>query len=377
MNSRLIHVMVFGAFLCLSAADAGAQVCVKIDETQDTLTQDDRTAAVLLLNRQFVMAGEQVTADCLTPYLLAHIKLGNSITVTLSGPRGDREGTALGLEDLPALYNQMVRSLLTGRPMTGLSVVDRTNVTLAQATPAPRVRSDSFTYARLGYGGIFGGQTYGTPSFGFGYRAELDKVALDISFLNFQTGQTGYYGYSDSADSSSLVKLSGLYLLNRDANSTPYFGGGLSWGQTNISNTQPTEITRPPAGSNTVYYYNTGGHGSGLQGELTAGYEFGRATTLRMFVQADAILPFYSVVSQTISSSSLVGPPSASATATSSRHAAKKRVSKRRTRPGGVIARATKRRFFSAGRTPCSAKPFQSALVVANAPLRPSSSPAS
>ena len=47
--------------------------------------------------------------------------------------------------------------------------------------------------------------------------------------------------------------------------------------------------------------------------------------------------------SQTSSSSSLVGPPSASATATSLRQAAKKRVSKRRTRPGGVMARATKR----------------------------------
>lgn len=302
MNSRLIHVMVSAAFLCLAAAEAGAQVCVKIDELQDTLTRDDRAAAVLLLNRQFAMAGEQVVADCSTPYMLAHIKLGNSITVTLAGPKGERQGTALGLEDLPALYNQMVRSLLTGRPMTGLSVVDRTNVTAAQAATAPRVRSDSFTYARLGYGGIFGEQTYGTPSFGFGYRAELDKVALDVSFLNFQAGKPDYYGYSANADSASLLKLSGLYLLNRNANSSPYFGGGLSWGRTDINETQPMETTRVGTGPNTIYYYNSGGHGSGLQGELTAGYEFGRATTLRMFVQADATLPFYSVLSQTISS---------------------------------------------------------------------------
>ena len=302
MNSRPVHVMMLAAFLCASAAEASAQVCTRIDESQDTLTQTDRTAAVLLFNRQLAMAGEQVVADCPTPFLLAHIKLGNTITVTLTGPRGDRQGTALGLDDLPALYNQMVRSLLTGRPMTGLAVVDRSNVTAAQAATAPRVRSDSFTYARLGYGGIFGDQIYRTPSFGFGYRAELEKIALDVSFLNFQTGPTDYYGYSASADSSSLVKLSGLYLLKRDANSTPYFGGGLSWGRTDIDNIQPTEITRAPTGPNTVYYYNTGGHGSGLQGELTAGYEFGRATTLRMFVQADAILPFYSVVSQTISS---------------------------------------------------------------------------
>jgi hypothetical protein len=138
MNSRLIRVTLFAPFLCLAAAEARAQVCVRIDESQDTLTQNDRAAAVLLLNRQFAMAGEQVVADCSTPYLLAHIKLGNSITVTLSGPKGEREGTALGLDDLPALYNQMVRSLVTGRPMTGLAVVDRTNVTAAAGHGAAR-----------------------------------------------------------------------------------------------------------------------------------------------------------------------------------------------------------------------------------------------
>jgi len=293
MNSRLVRITFFAGFLCLVAAEARAQVCVKIDELQDTLTQNDRAAAVLLLDRQFALAGEQVVADCSTPYLLSHIKLGNSITVTLSGPKGERQGIALGLDDLPALYNQMVRSLLTGRPMTGLAVVDRTNVTAAQAA-AQRVHSDSFTYARLGYGGIFGDRIYGTPSLGFGYRAELDNLALDISFLNLEVGQPESYG-SSSAGGASLVKLSGLYLLNRHANSTPYLGGGLSWGHTYINDRQPV-----------VYYYNTGGHGSGLQGELTTGYELGRATTIRMFVQADAILPFYSVTSQTISSRGIV-----------------------------------------------------------------------
>src|SRR5205085_5881718 len=108
MNSHLIRVTFFAGFVCLAAAKAQAEVCVRIDELQDTLTQNDRAAAVLLLSRQFAMAGEQVVADCSSPYMLAHIKLGNSITVTLSGPKGERQGTALGLEDLPALYNQMV-----------------------------------------------------------------------------------------------------------------------------------------------------------------------------------------------------------------------------------------------------------------------------
>jgi len=296
MRSYVIRTTVVALFLCAAAA-AQAQVCVRIDESHDTLGGDDRAAAVLLLSRQFASAGEQVVADCPAPYVLSHVKLGNTITVTLSGPKGNREGTALGLDDLPALYSQMVRSLETGRPMAGLGVVDRTNVTAAQAS-AQRVHSDGFFYARLGYGGIFGNHTYGVPSFGLGYRAEVDRVAIDVSFLNFQVSSSDFSYTASSADSASLLKLSGLYMVNRDANSTPYFGGGVSWGHTSVNEAQPVIYT-PGAPGGT---YTTGGNGSGLQGELTAGYEFARATTIRMFVQTDAILPFYSVASQSFSS---------------------------------------------------------------------------
>src|SRR5262245_16872050 len=292
MRASVIRTTVVAVFLC-AAAVAQAQVCVKIDESHDTLGQDDRLAALLLLNRQFAAAGEQVVDHCPTPYVLSHVKLGNTISVTLAGPKGTREGTALGLDDLAALYSQMVRSLETGRPMTGLGVVDRTNVTAAQAT-AQRVHSDGFFYARLGYGGIFGTHTYGVPSFGLGYRAEIDKIAIDVSFLNFQMSNSDYSYVSGSADSASLLKLSGLYMVHRDANSTPYFGGGLSWGHTSVIESRPVT---PTSGT-----YVSGGDGSGLQGELTAGYEFARATTIRMFVQADATVPFYSVSSQTFSS---------------------------------------------------------------------------
>ncbi len=288
-------------FVGATAGAAHAQVCVEIDAPRDMLDPQDRAAAVLLLTRQFALAGEEVAADCATPYLLAHVRLGNTITVTLSGPLGTREGVALGLDDLPALYSQMVRSLETGRPMTGLGVVDRTNVTEAQAS-AQRVHSDAFAYARIGYSGIVGNRVYGMPAFGFGYRAELDSVAIDVSFLNMQVGSSDYYS-SPGARAASLLKLSGLYLVNRQANATPYFGGGLSWGSTSISENQPFTVVSPAPGfpNGSAPPYTSGGHGSGLQGELTAGYEFGRATTIRMFVQADAVLPFYSVTSQTFS----------------------------------------------------------------------------
>jgi hypothetical protein len=61
-------------------------------------------------------------------------------------------------------------------------------------------------------------------------------------------------------------------------------GGGISWGGGYSS-------------SGTSWANRTYWQGSGLQGELTVGYEVGRASTLRVFVQADATLPFYMMTS--------------------------------------------------------------------------------
>jgi hypothetical protein len=261
------------AFVAAPTLASAADVCIAVDDTHDTLTPADRTAAVLLLTRQFELMGEHVTASCESPFFVSHIALGRTIVVTLDGRGERREGTALGMEDLPALYNQMVRSIVTGRPMSGLSVVDRTNVTAAQAS-VERVPTDSFWYARLGYGGIFGDRAYGTPAIGMGYRVEMDSFGVDISFLNYQIGANESYYNSTGAFAGSLLKLQGLYFLNPTANRSPYFGAGLSWGGTN---------------------FGSGFNGSGLQGELSAGYELPRASTLRAFIQADGILPFYRV----------------------------------------------------------------------------------
>jgi len=265
------------------AAPAGAQtgtsgrnVCVAIDEARDTLSPQERTAARLLVEKQFTAEGWHIVPEgCQAQYLISHIRLGERITATLSGPEGWREGSTLGLDDLPALYSQMVRSIVTGRPMEGMNVIDRENVTSLQSLPPKRMASESFSYARLGYGSA-------GPGMGFGHRTEGDGIALDVSFMNFQMASgrsAGYYG-SDGSASFSWVKLEALHFTNRVANASPYVGGGLSWGGAYASDSNYTSW-----------------EGSGLQGELTAGYEVGRASTLRMFVEADATLPFYSLTS--------------------------------------------------------------------------------
>jgi hypothetical protein len=144
------------------------------------------------------------------------------------------------------------------------------------------VEADSIFYARLGYSAIFTRQTEGVPSVGLiGYRHELEAFAVDISLLNFAFASgAGTYGLTSSnASSGSWLKLEALHFARPRANSSVYEGGGLSWGAMDARNGSERSS------------------GSGLQGELTVGYETARSSSIRAFVQLDATLPFYTLAS--------------------------------------------------------------------------------
>jgi len=143
---------------------------------------------------------------------------------------------------------------------------------------------DSIGYARLGYGAVFGDRTYGGPSVGPGYRAEFETFAIDVSFFNFQLRSSGS---SDKLwTSGSLLKLQGLHFVNSEASATTYLGGGLSIGFTDVGQ-----------GSSGPGFSVSSWQGGGLQGEFTIGYEAMRKSPLRMFVEANATVPFYNVAS--------------------------------------------------------------------------------
>lgn len=272
---------------CLPTS-ARADVCITIDEAHDTFSATDRSAALLLLKRQFELAGEHVVEPgCPEPYVVSHVQFGTRIIITLSGPKGQRDATAMGMDDVPAVYSQMVRSLLRGQPMEAQGVVDRTNVSATQAAAQNRMHSDAVWYARLGYGAHLADQAYGGPSVGFlGYRREGERYGIDVSFFNFQykSSDRTYSYYSPTGSSGTTgtwLKLEMLRYFLPAADRSPYIGTGLSWSTTNLN------------------HDNTSWEGNGLQGELTGGYEMGRAGSIHIFIQGDVGLPFFNLRSTT------------------------------------------------------------------------------
>src|SRR5262245_35819129 len=83
--------------VCFGAAEAA--VAVSIHETCRRLSTQERAAAFILLRKQFEQAAEQMLpVGCPTQYSLSHVRLGDTIIVTLTGPNGSREATATGLD---------------------------------------------------------------------------------------------------------------------------------------------------------------------------------------------------------------------------------------------------------------------------------------
>lgn len=252
----------------------GGAVCVIIDANSDTLADNERNASRALVLQAF--EAEKLPVDpsssaCAETYTVTNIKLGNTINVTISGPRGQRQGRATTLDDLPNVYSQMVKSLVNGTPMeTGGGSTDRTNVTRDQSAPR-RVEADSLKYVSLGYGAVIGDGLSRGPAFGFGYRRELDRLALDISWAFLIANDGG----GDWGFNWTIVRLGGLWYQQPLRDSSAYYGGALSYGLT-------------ATGGDKSYA------GSGLEGHLIAGYEMFRSSTIRAFGQLDVTLPFYS-----------------------------------------------------------------------------------
>ena len=150
---------------------------------------------------------------------------------------------------------------------------------------ASPVYGQTFFYTRLGAGAAFADSIRQSPAIGFGVRTELDALAVDASFVNYVIGSRSSSG---AVVAGSLLRLQVLRFLDSGAERSTYVGAGLSWGTSLVER----------ASNVTAREYHSNWNGSGLQSEVTAGYEFFRNSALRMFVQSDVGLPFFNAFSE-------------------------------------------------------------------------------
>jgi hypothetical protein len=143
--------------------------------------------------------------------------------------------------------------------------------------PAPRTVAESLFYMRLGESAMMGSDVRGGPGMGLGYRIELDRVGIDAS-ANLSV--TDVARKTGQGIEGSWLKLTAQYYFAPTADRSFYVGGGLSWG------------------ARSAMVCGERYAGSGLQAELTAGYELLRSSTMRIFVQADATVPLYMAAHQ-------------------------------------------------------------------------------
>ena len=270
---RKLYSLAITIALLLMSSTAAAAVCVQIDEERDNLKPSERLAVKTMVEDTLRKQGLTVAqTNCAKTYTVYSLRLGNSVTANISGPEGSRSQKAASLDELAETYQQVTRALVANEKgqMAGTT---RHNVTERQAAPR-RVQADNIYYLRLGYGVILGGDFAGGPAPGFGWRYELDEFGIDISALNFVIDDADADGFH-----FTLLRLGGLYFFEPVENSTPYMGSALSWGWTGV-NQQRDGFDE---------FFVDGG----LQGEVSAGYEFMRASSIRLFVEANAVLPFY------------------------------------------------------------------------------------
>jgi hypothetical protein len=272
LASRLLGGLALGLAL-LSPRLASASTCVQIDAARDGLSDEERESTRTLFEEALGEAGVSVSREgCSETWTLYHIRLGESITVVAQSPRGTRRERVQRIEDLPATYHQIARSIQSGTQNTNDSGnVDRRNVTDSQSDRR-RVNADAIWYAKLGYGSTPAAGFHGGPAFGFGRRWELDSICINLGFLNFIM-------YQDADEfrgaSAGWIELGADYFFDPYANSSAYVGAGLSLGNHSIPD------------QNGAY------ENAGLQGKVTMGYEMFRASTIRLIAHLDATLPMY------------------------------------------------------------------------------------
>ncbi|HEX5063949.1 MAG TPA: hypothetical protein VFV99_31435 [Kofleriaceae bacterium] len=272
------------------------RTCVAIDDA-DGLAATDREYAVALMQRVLERADLFVVAsDCTETYTISHQQVDGRFVIRVRNSAGKRRMTTDAMNELSEKYERMVRSLIQAKeaqelsqaampePATATKVVATAQEAAAtpDSAPLPTLQAtdetstsettdgteyDGDVKQRMWYG-LAGLQLTGGGGVTMGYRHELATTTIDIA------------GNLRGADTGTAGVALGVELLKYHWSSPTravYGGGGLSVGSLDRSDQY---------GAN--HYW-----GSGLQGELTAGAQFGGKTGVRGLIQLDITLPFF------------------------------------------------------------------------------------
>ncbi len=269
---------------CLAFGGAAhAADCVALDPTQDTLAESDQKAAQIVFRQVLEDAGRTVGSDdCGATWGLSHTSLGDTISVRLTGPGAPARLTAGSMDELPAVYERLVRAVLTDTDPHRTE--DRNSVTTAEAEPARRA-ADQIGYALIGGGMVVAnGQGMSGITIIPGHRFELDRVAIETSGRLFFPTADG----SQSSGAAAVLlgaRVAAIGFTDAQAPTSFYAGGGVGLGGGGVAG-------GAQGGSTSSGDDGAGDEaGFGLNVEGIAGMAFLRTSRIRMFAQVDVSLP--------------------------------------------------------------------------------------
>ncbi|MBN1971775.1 MAG: hypothetical protein JXR48_14780 [Candidatus Delongbacteria bacterium] len=249
----------------------------KIDEEKDQLEPKERRSALIMFESSLKEKGFDIDKESNSYFVLYHIILGDLITVIIESPEGSVKKKEINkLSDLPRAYDQLIGAIDTNKKADEISTLNRSNVTANDIRKSEmRLKSENFKYAKLGVSTISHDKSATDIHFGFGYRAELDEFAVDVSIFNMLFSQAK----DDYEWDGEWIRLALIYYFDSLNSNSLYIGGGLSYGASKILEEH--------------YFDDVDEIKTGMRGNVLFGYEMLRVSTIRFLIEGEAILPFY------------------------------------------------------------------------------------
>jgi len=147
-----IHILQLSILLSLLfTSSLFAGVCIEINTSKDQLDDRDRKSAKIIIEGALQEEGRKVVqGDCSNKYSIYHLKLGETVTVIIDGPTGTKKNSVKSLNELPKIYSQMIRSLISKTNVNSTQNLDRYNATDKHINPR-RAKTDSLFIIKLGF----------------------------------------------------------------------------------------------------------------------------------------------------------------------------------------------------------------------------------